>query len=415
MATGGFPTDEILQANKSTWGSTMSANDSSIGLDLFNTTVTGNILNDVFMNEGEPLDITIIDRSGFTEQNSKQNKVKRKKDLSPSEYTPASKKLSHGNQNHESDISNWVFIAGKTENITKKNPIKIKQALLGVDRSLNPKYFTKTGQSIKILTESIEQKEKLLKMAVLLGSEVIASEHVRLRHSTTTLQQYNKVIIFGVDTEITTDEIAEEVKADYVRRLKKRNVETGLLDDTPSVVLSFEGEPPPSVFIGWRKYLTKTFIERPVRCLKCQKFGHTVKFCHGKLCCPRCGGQHQFTDCSYREVAARPEDLHCPNCGQGHSAAFKECPAYIKAVEITTIKNQGKLTYSAAVKEHKLRTQSQQTNPERQSGPSRTDCNVEDFPSLPPPCLQKHQEKNQTISIQVKPLLPSITQFITNI
>jgi len=43
--------------------------------------------------------------------------------------------------------------------------------------------------------------------------------------------------------------------------------------------------------------------------------------------------------------------LHCPNCGGNHSAAFKECPEYRKAQEILEIRSKHKLlSYADAVK-----------------------------------------------------------------
>jgi len=76
----------------------------------------------------------------------------------------------------------------------------------------------------------------------------------------------------------------------------------------------------------------------PLRCLKCQRWGHMAKNCtEEKDTCGTCGGEHCHTSCnSYRT-------LYCVNCrSPSHSSTDKECPEYksqLKALNARTPEN----------------------------------------------------------------------------
>lgn len=71
-----------------------------------------------------------------------------------------------------------------------------------------------------------------------------------------------------------------------------------------------------------------------VRCYKCQSYGHVAKYCKDKLCCGFCAGEHDRRQCSADQ--SLPEVCRaCKRFGKpaNHSVTFKECPAYLRAVE----------------------------------------------------------------------------------
>ena len=88
----------------------------------------------------------------------------------------------------------------------------------------------------------------------------------------------------------------------------------------------------------------KQYVPRPLRCFKCNRYGHVTGHCRGKLHCSSCGGEHKYSVCS----AAAPK---CPNCEGGHSANDKICPRYKRETEIQ-IKTEAKLSYADACKAH---------------------------------------------------------------
>src|SRR5437899_2274891 len=71
------------------------------------------------------------------------------------------------------------------------------------------------------------------------------------------------------------------------------------------------------------------YVPEPRRCFKCQKFGHTAKFCRKEQpVCPVCSEDHQYENCTNKE---RPK---CANCTGTHSASYKKCSKYIEVKKI---------------------------------------------------------------------------------
>lgn len=86
-----------------------------------------------------------------------------------------------------------------------------------------------------------------------------------------------------------------------------------------------------SLYVGWRRCGVKEYVD-VVRCLKCQRYGHVVKYCKSKVeVCSRCGEEHKTADCKSGDVWG------CSNCKNsskdwGHSAGWTGCPAFMAAV-----------------------------------------------------------------------------------
>src|SRR6267154_2784884 len=186
----------------------------------------------------------------------------------------------------------------------------------------------------------------------LAGSEVEVSEHNSLMKDSSDYTEYEKTIIFGVPLDITDQDVLDETGAALVRRLMKKDYVTGESLKTESVVLSFLTLPPKEIYIGFRRYNAKIFIPQPLRCLKCQKYGHTKSVCHGKTTCPRCAGGHAYEDCGVGKDsgmdASKVEGIKCSNCGLQHSSAFKGCEVYKKNQEIMKVKTLNRMSYAEA-------------------------------------------------------------------
>ncbi|GFV28160.1 uncharacterized protein TNCV_678481 [Trichonephila clavipes] len=59
--------------------------------------------------------------------------------------------------------------------------------------------------------------------------------------------------------------------------------------------------------------------QNPLRCFKCQRFGHSQISCRDQLTCSRCASaRHSFTDCTL--------EPKCVNCSQFHPSELKLCP-----------------------------------------------------------------------------------------
>lgn len=63
------------------------------------------------------------------------------------------------------------------------------------------------------------------------------------------------------------------------------------------------------------------------QCERCQRYGHTKKYCHLGPRCVKCPGFHQTSECQRKE---KNSDVKCVNCGGDHPANYKGCTVYQK-------------------------------------------------------------------------------------
>lgn len=61
------------------------------------------------------------------------------------------------------------------------------------------------------------------------------------------------------------------------------------------------------------------------QCTKCQRFGHTHKYCHHNPRCVKCTGNHGTEQCPRNE---RNNEVICVNCEEHHPANYKGCSVY---------------------------------------------------------------------------------------
>ena len=91
-------------------------------------------------------------------------------------------------------------------------------------------------------------------------------------------------------------------------------------------------------------YNMRLDISPPLRCLKCQRFGHVAAVCKGKQSCGRCGGDHEYGKC------AAETKLKCCNCGEELSSAYRGCKVGKRVAEVQRIKTTEGIRYAEAVK-----------------------------------------------------------------
>ena len=101
---------------------------------------------------------------------------------------------------------------------------------------------------------------------------------------------------------------------------------------TSTLILTFDS--PKVLYLVKAGYLSipvETCVPNPLRCFRCQKFGHPKTKCQHKIICARCGEEgHEVKSCAKSE--------HCANCQGDHPAYSKDCPKRISEKEVK--KNQ---------------------------------------------------------------------------
>ena len=155
-------------------------------------------------------------------------------------------------------------------------------------------------------------------------------------------------VICNVPIDISTDDFVACLASHgvkFVKRFRFKSSDSSELKNSKSVFLQFDtavllGE----VKIGYLFFRVKQYVPRPLRCFKCNRYGHVAGHCRGKLRYLICGGD---SDCS----AAAPK---CPNCGDGHSTNDKIWPRYKRETEILKLKTAVKLALADACKGHRI-------------------------------------------------------------
>jgi hypothetical protein len=106
----------------------------------------------------------------------------------------------------------------------------------------------------------------------------------------------------------------------------------GKKEATNTFILTFNSPTPPTaVKAAYMKLTVEPYIPNPLRCYKCQKFGHGQNTCKHCTVCARCGQDgHVDTDCQ--------APAHCLNCRGDHPAYSKDCPQWLFQREVTAVK-----------------------------------------------------------------------------
>ena len=145
-----------------------------------------------------------------------------------------------------------------------------------------------------------------------------------------------KGIIHGVSECIMDDDF------DKVERMYKVNRETREKIHIKSVILhSKDFILPDRVKVGFMSFRVHEFIPKPIRCYKCQRYGHVATSCRSTLRCSRCSESHEYEEC-------QAQDLKCCLCGGDHSAAYKGCRKFIESKQIFS--KQKNVIFSGSIK-----------------------------------------------------------------
>lgn len=268
-----------------------------------------------------------------TDQNGKKDKKRKRNDEIQSLSDKSEEKR---NRNEENVTKNpFMYIKGRTEDlaaIVKKKPVQMKRELY---QKVGPYEDLKImGSIIRISFKEEEMREKLMKVVSLIGVEVLVSKPYSVhketehRNNSKMFTPESKGIIFGIDEGITDEELIEETGAEQVYRLLRKEGQSKI--KTTTVVLTFkETILPEYTYIGCMRRKVKQFIPRPIRCFRCQQYGHKTTDCKAnKEKCAGCGGEHTYEDCKTKHINI------CPNCKGEHQAGSKDCPKYQLVQEV---------------------------------------------------------------------------------
>lgn len=168
--------------------------------------------------------------------------------------------------------------------------------------------------TLLVKTRSIQQANQLMRCKMMSEIAVEVVENIKLNQT--------KGIVTCADLRYATvKEILEDLQEQGVCdvELMKRKKD-GVLIPTNSYILTFKSTGiPESVKVGYLVLGVRLFIPRPMRCYRCQYYGHTSKFCiKEEVCSNCCEIGHKSDGCSGKTL--------CRNCGSTkHASWSNEC------------------------------------------------------------------------------------------
>lgn len=107
------------------------------------------------------------------------------------------------------------------------------------------------------------------------------------------------------------------------RQLTVKRLHDGSFEEYPrsSVVLAFKPDAtlPKTLELGPDRFIVEEYIEAPMQCFKCLRFGHTARNCVSVSRCKNCGARYCQEECERKTPL-------CANCFGPHQATYVGCP-----------------------------------------------------------------------------------------
>ena len=254
---------------------------------------------------------------------------------------------------HQQELNlRTLFVAGEGDDLSKlyhHKPRQLNKELLEMAGGQIDKVYLNKG-ILRIVATDVPQKNKLLKLQYLNNKPVKTSLPFFLTKSQSDYNKplpvqntnyFVKGVIYGLQEEQSNlDEIALEIGAHHMHRL-------GNAEHSQTVLVAYPKDNilPPFIEVSGRKYRVCPFVPKPIRCNNCQRFSHSSHQCKSSVICSRCSGDHAYSEC----LDTNP--LKCANCGQGHSAAYKQCPVFIKIQAALRLRAEDNIPFADAYKQ----------------------------------------------------------------
>lgn len=153
-------------------------------------------------------------------------------------------------------------------------------------------------------------------------------------------------------------EILKPQKVIKIHRItRKSTTHPGKYDPTPIHILTFEANKlPTEIVVLYERYRVKPHYPRPMRCILCQQFNHTQKFCQAKAKkCPECAENLPHDFCGPKKCLNCDEVEDLRGKSGDHAAGSRNCPSWLRECEIKKIQVDMNLSYHKAKQELKNR------------------------------------------------------------
>lgn len=196
-------------------------------------------------------------------------------------------------------------------------------------------------QSGDLLVEAANEKQAkaILNIKSFGNTQVKAFGHKSLN--------YSKGVIFCPELSmVSEDELKTELNSQNVcdahRIVNRKN---GQMINTNLIILTFNvPNMPKEIKAGYLKLNVRPYVPNPLRCFRCQKFGHSKTSCRSKQeICAKCSEpNHDSNTCSNKDC--------CANCQGNHPSYSRQCPKFKFEKEVQTVKVNNNISFPEARK-----------------------------------------------------------------
>jgi hypothetical protein len=255
------------------------------------------------------------------------------------------------NENHDDEArqtTGWprfLVIESKISErpVTSISPFALDKTLQGCVGTVKSVKKLRSGVLLVEVTRET-QAANLLRLEKILDLEVTVSPHRSLNSCKGVVRSYELAqmekneLLFELTSQNVTD-----INQIFVTR-------DGQKKKTNTMIVTFaQATIPPYLKAGYLNVPVQQYYPSPLRCFKCQQFGHHRMACRRAALCARCGvAEHEGNPCS--------GPLSCVNCKGDHGSFEKTCPKWLKEVEIMKIKINTNSSFPEARKMYDARS-----------------------------------------------------------
>ncbi|GFX63668.1 uncharacterized protein TNCV_2824541 [Trichonephila clavipes] len=247
-----------------------------------------------------------------------------------------------------------------------KSPFAIQKALIGIGGEPKSVKRLRSGDLLIKTTSALQTKFFLLAKSFL-NSPVTVSPHKSLNSC--------RGVISEPDLLGTSDsEILEGFSDQGVTQVRRITIKKdSAIVPTKHLILTFNSPKlPNTIKAGYLNCKIHPYIPNPLRCFKCQRFGHLQTSCRGQFTCSRCASVgHSSTDCTL--------EPKCVNCTQSHPSDSKLCQKWKLEKQIQELKTNRNISYFEArrlIKPQLTQTYAQAARPSTISTATQADPNL---------------------------------------
>ncbi|XP_071091229.1 uncharacterized protein [Haliotis cracherodii] len=203
-------------------------------------------------------------------------------------------------------VDSWprfIVISSSDDIPLKLNPFAISLGIKGVCGEVNNVTRLRSG-SLLVECARRQQSDNLLKLKQFVNTPVVVSVHKTLNSCRGIVRDRVRCL-----HDMSEEEIAAELQTQGVTAVKRftKKKDDGTIIKLNTYLFTFAlSSFPKSIKAGYFNIGVEVYVPNPLRCFKCQQFGHGAKFCRNNTACSRCGGAHEGSECT--------NTIKCANC-----------------------------------------------------------------------------------------------------